>query len=118
MVLKRAAESRGRAAADRTAPAEARARAATDRARAAHDRDQAARDRLQAQADRAELLHQLSIAETDVLTGGANARAGIGGPQSRDRSCPKGRDAARRGLHRRRRFIQRADAELPAGRRS
>jgi diguanylate cyclase (GGDEF)-like protein len=72
-VRQRAAESRGRAASDRTAAAEARVRAAADRARAAHDREQAARDRQQAQADRAELLHQLSIAETDVLTG-ARAR--------------------------------------------
>jgi diguanylate cyclase (GGDEF)-like protein len=69
VVIERAAETRGRAAADRTAAAAGRARAAADRARAAHDREQAARDRLQAQADRAELLHQLSIAETDVLTG-------------------------------------------------
>jgi diguanylate cyclase (GGDEF)-like protein len=77
MVLKRAAESRGRAAADRTAAAEARARAAADRARAAHDREQAARDRLQAQADRAELLHQLLIAEIDVLTGARTRGAGL-----------------------------------------
>jgi diguanylate cyclase (GGDEF)-like protein len=77
MVLKRAAESRGRAAADRTAAAEARARAAADRARAAHDREQGARDRLQAQADRAELLHQLSIAETDVLTGARTRGPGL-----------------------------------------
>jgi diguanylate cyclase (GGDEF)-like protein len=75
--FKRAAESRGRAAADRTAAAEARARAAADRARAAHDRQQAAHDREQAQADRAELLHQLSIAETDVLTGARTRGPGL-----------------------------------------
>jgi diguanylate cyclase (GGDEF)-like protein len=75
--LKRAAESRGRAAADRTAAAEARTRAAADRARAAHDREQAAHDREQAQADRAELLHQLSIAETDVLTGARTRGPGL-----------------------------------------
>jgi diguanylate cyclase (GGDEF)-like protein len=76
-VLQRAAESRGRAAADRTAASEARARAAADRGRAAHDREQAARDRQQAQADRAELLHQLSIAETDVLTGARTRGPGL-----------------------------------------
>jgi diguanylate cyclase (GGDEF)-like protein len=76
-ILKRAAESRGRAAADRTAAAGGRARAAADRARAAHDREQAARDRLQAQADRAELLHQLTIAETDVLTGARTRGPGL-----------------------------------------
>jgi diguanylate cyclase (GGDEF)-like protein len=75
--LERAAESRARAAADRGAAAEGRVRAAADRARAAHDREQAARDRLQAQADRAELLHQLAIAETDVLTGARTRGPGL-----------------------------------------
>jgi diguanylate cyclase (GGDEF)-like protein len=75
--LERAAENRERAAADRTTAAEARDRAAADRAQAAHDREQAAHDREQAQADRAELLHQLSIAETDVLTGARTRGPGL-----------------------------------------
>jgi diguanylate cyclase (GGDEF)-like protein len=75
--LERAAESRERAAADRIAAGEGRFRAAADRARAAHDREQAAHDRLQAQADRAELLHQLAIAETDVLTGARTRGPGL-----------------------------------------
>jgi diguanylate cyclase (GGDEF)-like protein len=75
--LERAAESRDRAAADRIAAAEGRVRAAADRARAAHDREQAANDRQQAQADRAELLHQLAIAETDVLTGARTRGPGL-----------------------------------------
>jgi diguanylate cyclase (GGDEF)-like protein len=75
--LERAAESREHAAADRIAAAEGRVRAAADRARAAHDREQAAHDRLQAQADRAELLHQLAIAETDVLTGARTRGPGL-----------------------------------------
>lgn len=69
----RAAENRRRALADRAAAAEARARAAADRDGAARDREQAARDRSQAQVGREALLHQLAIAETDVLTG-ARAR--------------------------------------------
>jgi diguanylate cyclase (GGDEF)-like protein len=64
----RAAENRRRALADRASAAEARARAAEDRSQAARDREQAARDRAQAQGDRDALIHQLAIAETDVLT--------------------------------------------------
>lgn len=73
----RVAENRRRALADRAAAAEARARAAADRAGAARDRDQAARDRTQAQADREALLHQLAIAETDVLTGARTRGPGL-----------------------------------------
>lgn len=73
----RAEENRRRALADRAAAAEARARAAADRAGAARDRDQAAHDRAQAQADREALLHQLAIAETDVLTGARTRGPGL-----------------------------------------
>ena len=76
-IVLRAAETRRVAAADRAAAAEARARAAADRTQAARDREQAARDRLQAQADRDALLHQLSIAETDQLTGARTRAAGL-----------------------------------------
>jgi diguanylate cyclase (GGDEF)-like protein len=73
----RVAANRRRALADRAAAAEARARAAADRAAAARDREQAARDRAQAQADREALLHQLAIAETDLLTGARTRRPGL-----------------------------------------
>jgi diguanylate cyclase (GGDEF)-like protein len=73
----RVAANRRRALADRAAAAEARARAAADRAAAARDREQAARDRAQAQADREALLHQLAIAETDVLTGARTRGPGL-----------------------------------------
>jgi diguanylate cyclase (GGDEF)-like protein len=73
----RTAENRRRALADRAAAAESRARAAADRAGAARDREQAARDRAQAQADREALLHQLAIAETDVLTGARTRGPGL-----------------------------------------
>lgn len=73
----RAAENRRRALADRATAAEARARAAADRAQAAADREQAARDRVRAQADRDALLHQLAIAETDVLTGARTRGPGL-----------------------------------------
>jgi diguanylate cyclase (GGDEF)-like protein len=73
----RVAANRRRALADRAAAAEARARASADRAAAARDREQAARDRAQAQADREALLHQLAIAETDVLTGARTRRPGL-----------------------------------------
>lgn len=73
----RAAENRRRALADRAAAAEARARAAEDRLDAAGDRRQAAGDRDQARQDRDALLHQLAIAETDVLTGARTRGPGL-----------------------------------------
>jgi diguanylate cyclase (GGDEF)-like protein len=73
----RAAENRRRALADRASAAEGRARAAEDRSQAAHDREQAARDRTQAQTDRDALIHQLAIAETDVLTGARTRGPGL-----------------------------------------
>jgi diguanylate cyclase (GGDEF)-like protein len=74
----RAPEHRRRAARDRAAAAEGRARAASDREHAARDREHAARDRLHAQADREALLRQLTIAETDALTGARTRAAGLG----------------------------------------
>jgi diguanylate cyclase (GGDEF)-like protein len=73
----RTATNRKRALADRAAAAEARARAAEDRTQAARDREQAARDRAQAQKDRDALLHQLTLAETDVLTGARTRGPGL-----------------------------------------
>ncbi len=81
--LLRATESLRRVATDRVV-AECRSRAAADRQLAARDREQAARDReqaagdrLQAQADREALLYQLSIAETDALTGTRTRASGL-----------------------------------------
>lgn len=76
-VVLRAAENRKAAAAGRAAAVESRARAAADREQAARDREQAARDRSQAQADRDALLHQLTIAETDPLTGTRTRARGL-----------------------------------------
>ena len=73
----RAARNRRRAAADRAVAAEIRAAAAEDREQAARDREQAARDREQAHADREALLHQVTIAETDALTGARARAAGL-----------------------------------------
>ena len=73
----RAGEYRKLAAAGRLAAFEARARAAADREQAARDRQQAASDRRQAQLDRDALLRQLSIAETDELTGVRTRSAGL-----------------------------------------
>jgi diguanylate cyclase (GGDEF)-like protein len=76
-IVRRAAEYRSSAAADRAEAADGRARAAADRAQAARDRAQAARSALQAQADRDELRHQLAIAETDGLTGTRTRATGL-----------------------------------------
>jgi diguanylate cyclase (GGDEF)-like protein len=73
----RAEENRKRAAGDRVAAADDRARAAADRAQAAVDREQSAGDREHAHADREALLHQLAIAETDVLTGARTRGPGL-----------------------------------------
>ena len=76
-VVLRAGAYRKQAAADRVAAAEFRARAAADREQAARDREQAARERREAQADRDALLQQLTIAETDQLTGARVRSAGL-----------------------------------------
>ena len=76
-LLVRAGEYRKLAAAARLAAFEARTRAAADREQAARDRRQAASDRRQAQLDRDALLRQLSIAETDELTGVRTRSAGL-----------------------------------------
>jgi diguanylate cyclase (GGDEF)-like protein len=76
-ILRRATENRARATADAVTAAEGRSRAAADRAQAARDREQSARDRLQAQVDREELLRQLAVAETDVLTGACTRGPGL-----------------------------------------
>jgi diguanylate cyclase (GGDEF)-like protein len=73
----RALDNRTRAAADRAAAAEGRGRAADDRAQAARDRADAAHDRATAQADREALVHQLKLAETDVLTGARTRGPGL-----------------------------------------
>ncbi len=70
----KASTNRDRAAADRRRAAEARRRAASDRQQAAEDRKHAARYRAEARQEHAALLRQVSIAETDPLTG-ARARA-------------------------------------------
>ncbi len=70
----KASANRARAAADRRRAAEARRRAASDREQAAEDRRQAARYRAEAREEHAALLRQISISETDPLTG-ARARA-------------------------------------------
>ncbi|MEA2347122.1 MAG: diguanylate cyclase [Thermoleophilaceae bacterium] len=62
---------------DSKLPAEGRAGAAEDRAQAASDRMQGARDRSDARSDRDALLHQLTIAETDQLTGARTRAAGL-----------------------------------------
>jgi len=72
------AEEIGRAAtADRAAAVEGRARAALAREQAALDREQAARDRLRARAESDALRHQLSLAETDSLTGARTRAPGL-----------------------------------------
>jgi GGDEF domain-containing protein len=48
-----------------------------DREQAARDREQSAGDRVQAQADRDTLVNQLTIAETDQLTGARMRAAGL-----------------------------------------
>lgn len=70
----KARADRDRAAADRRRAAEARRRAASDREQAAADRKHAARYRAEARKEHAALLRQVSVAETDPLTG-ARARA-------------------------------------------
>jgi diguanylate cyclase (GGDEF)-like protein len=76
-LTRRAMETRRCAADDRVAAAETRARAALDRERAARDREQSARDRLQATAERDALMNQLTLAETDQLTGARMRAAGL-----------------------------------------
>lgn len=76
-VLMRAADNRSAATAEREAAAETRAQAAAARELAARDREQAARDRMKAREDRDALLVQLSIAETDHLTGARTRAAGV-----------------------------------------
>lgn len=78
----RAAEDRATAAAGRAIAADGRARAAAAREQAARDREQAARDRQQARVDREALLHELTIAETDGLTGTRTREAGLGDLES------------------------------------
>jgi diguanylate cyclase (GGDEF)-like protein len=68
---------RERAAQDRRRAAENRVSAAGDRLAAAQDREQAARDRVQALVDREALASQLTIAETDALTGARTRKAGL-----------------------------------------
>jgi diguanylate cyclase (GGDEF)-like protein len=69
--------SRLAAAGHRALAFEMRSRAAADREQAARDREQAAQDRAQALAEREALLHQLSIAETDALTGTRTRAPGL-----------------------------------------
>ena len=76
-VLLRAGEYRTLAATERVAAASFRARAAAEREQAAREREQAANDRLQAQLDRDALLHELTLAETDHLTGARTRAAGL-----------------------------------------
>ena len=70
----KASANRDRAAADRRRAAEARRWAASDREQAAQDREHAARYRVEARGEHAALLRQISVSETDPLTG-ARARA-------------------------------------------
>jgi diguanylate cyclase (GGDEF)-like protein len=70
-------DRRDRDAAIRVAAAESRGRAAIDRGQSAADREESARDRERARADREALLHQLAIAETDVLTGARTRGPGL-----------------------------------------
>ncbi|MEA2194041.1 MAG: hypothetical protein QOG42_475 [Solirubrobacteraceae bacterium] len=76
-VLRQAAAQRQRAGTQRAEAAEHRVLAAEDRQAALVDREQAARDRLQALADRQALARQLTIAETDALTGVRTRAAGL-----------------------------------------
>jgi len=76
-IIMRAAEHRERAAEHRVLAAEQRALAAEDRRAAAQDREQAAEERLRALADRETFAAELSIAETDPLTGARTRAAGL-----------------------------------------
>jgi diguanylate cyclase (GGDEF)-like protein len=76
-MMSRATEHRKSAAERRVLAAEYRAQAAEDRRAAALDRVQAAEERLRALADRETLAAELSIAETDPLTGARTRAAGL-----------------------------------------
>jgi diguanylate cyclase (GGDEF)-like protein len=76
-IVARAAEERRCAAEHRARAAEHRALAAADRAAAARDREHAARDRRQARADREILARELTLRETDPLTGARTRAAGL-----------------------------------------
>jgi diguanylate cyclase (GGDEF)-like protein len=75
--LIRAAEQRNRDEQLRALAAEQHALAALDRQAAAQDREQGARERRHALADRKALAHQLTITETDPLTGARARAAGL-----------------------------------------
>jgi diguanylate cyclase (GGDEF)-like protein len=75
--LVRAAEQRKRDEQLRTLAAEQHALAAEDRHAAAQDREQGARERRHALVDREALARQLTITETDPLTGARARAAGL-----------------------------------------
>jgi diguanylate cyclase (GGDEF)-like protein len=75
--LVRAAEQRRRDEQLRALAAEQHALAAQDRQAAAQDREQGARERRHALADRKALARQLTITETDPLTGARARAAGL-----------------------------------------
>ena len=72
-----AAEERKRDEQLRAVAAEQQALAAQDRQAAAHDREQGARERRHALADRNALARELTITETDPLTGARARAAGL-----------------------------------------